>query len=33
VRGIPMTGAEPRPFTPAHVLIDEGYLFCRYVRR
>ena len=34
VRGMPLAdGTGPLPFTPAHVLIDEGYLFCRYVKR
>ncbi len=33
VRGLPLAdGTGPLPFTPTHVLIDEGYLFCRYVR-
>lgn len=31
--GLPMLGGGTRPFTLAHVLEDEGYLLCRYVRR
>jgi riboflavin biosynthesis pyrimidine reductase len=31
--GLPMPGGGTRPFTLAHVLEDEGYLLCRYVRR
>jgi riboflavin biosynthesis pyrimidine reductase len=30
--GLPMPGGGTRPFTLAHVLADEGYLLCRYVR-
>jgi riboflavin biosynthesis pyrimidine reductase len=33
LRGDPLpAGISPLPFTLAHVLADEGYLFCRYVR-
>ncbi len=31
--GLPMPGGGTLPFTLAHVLADEGYLLCRYVRR
>ncbi len=31
--GLPMPGGGTRPFTLAHVLADEGYLICRYVRQ
>jgi len=31
--GLPMPGGGTKPFTLAHVLEDEGYLLCRYVRR
>ena len=31
--GLPMPGGGTLPFTLAHVLVDEGYLLCRYVRR
>jgi len=31
--GLPMPGGGTRPVTLAHVLEDEGYLLCRYVRR
>ena len=30
---LPMPGGATLPFTLAHVLEDEGYLLCRYVRR
>jgi riboflavin biosynthesis pyrimidine reductase len=33
VGGLPMPGGGVLPFTLAHVLEDEGYLLCRYVRR
>jgi riboflavin biosynthesis pyrimidine reductase len=32
LQGEPLPGgASPLPLTPAHVLADEGYLFCRYL--
>jgi len=31
--GLPMPGGGTMPFTLAHVLEDEAYLLCRYVRR
>ncbi len=31
--GLPMPGGGTRPFTLAHVLADEGYLLCRYLRQ
>jgi riboflavin biosynthesis pyrimidine reductase len=31
--GLPMPGGGTRPLTLAHVLADEGYLICRYVRQ
>jgi riboflavin biosynthesis pyrimidine reductase len=31
--GLPMPGGGTMPFTLAHVVEDEGYLLCRYVRR
>jgi riboflavin biosynthesis pyrimidine reductase len=31
--GLPLPGGGTLPFTLAHALTDEGYLFCRYVRR
>jgi riboflavin biosynthesis pyrimidine reductase len=31
--GLPMPGGGTLPFTLAHVLADESYLLCRYVRR
>ncbi len=34
MQGAPLPhGAGARPLTLAHVLADEGYLFCRYLRR
>jgi riboflavin biosynthesis pyrimidine reductase len=30
--GLPMLGGGTAPFTLAHVLVDEGFLICRYVR-
>jgi riboflavin biosynthesis pyrimidine reductase len=33
LQGEPLpAGITPLPLTPAHVLADEGYLFCRYLR-
>ncbi len=31
--GLPMPGGGTKPFTLAHVLEDEDYLLCRYMRR
>ena len=31
--GLPMPGGGAQPFTLKHVLADEGFLLCRYVRR
>src|SRR5436309_1529872 len=31
--GLPMPGGGAKPVALAHVLEDEGYLLCRYVRR
>ena len=32
VAGTPLPGTGPQPLTLAHVLEDNGYLFCRYIR-
>jgi riboflavin biosynthesis pyrimidine reductase len=31
--GLPMRGGGTQPFTLAHVLADEGFLICRYLRK
>ena len=31
--GLPMPGGGAQPFALSHVLADEGFLLCRYVRR
>jgi riboflavin biosynthesis pyrimidine reductase len=31
--GLPMPGGGAQPFTLSHVLADEGFLLCRYVRQ
>jgi len=33
VAGVPLSGTAPQPLTLAHVLEDNGFLFCRYIRK